>query len=79
MKYIKREPVVVDKLVCSHPAVKMVWDYGGLSANPTDEARYFVSILFKNGERKDFSGGIDSDVISEAENYLQQMTADEVA
>lgn len=61
---------MVAKLVCSHPKVEKIWEWGGLSINPTAEAQYYLSILLKDGERKDFQG---LDAEEQAEKYLHSL------
>ena len=73
MAYITREP---DKLICSHPQVKKIWDYGMLARASARIASYGIAIELNDGTRKDFNtemhGMADADkLIDKVEQYLQ--------
>lgn len=73
-QYIKRKKVMVEKLTCSHPKVRSIWETGGLSALETnpDMVRN-VHIMLKDFTRHDFTDKGEGKAIEEAEQFLSTL------
>ena len=72
--YISIQPVVKEELVCTHPKVKMMWQTGGMSANPLDDSFYVTTHLeFNNGERKQFTDKDPQKSVDKANEFLNQI------
>jgi hypothetical protein len=72
MGYIKKETVTV--IICDHPKVERVWEWGGMSMQPDSEGIYYLSVLLKDGEQTDFAGKSYENVIGQAEEFLNKQT-----
>jgi hypothetical protein len=70
MGYIERKD---GELICTHPKVEKVWQYGVGNINNKDEqferCISFTCIIMKDGTRKEFQDLKES--FDEAEKYLQ--------
>ncbi len=78
MGYISLEPVTINKLVCNHPKVKYIWEYGGLAGIPSSKTpkRYIGIILKENDgkiERVEFEDEGDGKAIEDAEKFLSEL------
>jgi len=74
MTYIERKPVTVEQLVCSHPSVKRIWEYGGCSANPTSADMFrAICLQLQDGEVKEFRDGGEGQAIEDAEKFLSEL------
>ena len=71
---IKREPVTVTRLTCSHPEVKRIWEYGGASMNPTNGTLHrFLCLELLNGEVKEFKDDGEGQAETDAEKFLSEL------
>lgn len=68
MQYIKRKD---GELICTHPNVEKVWQYGGNINQKYEQPEYtsFTCLIMKDGTRKEFQDLKES--FDEAEKYLQ--------
>ncbi len=74
MTYIKREPVTVTRLTCSHPKVKRIWEHGALAATPTNSLMTRVlCIQLDNDEVKHFEDGGEGQAEADAEKFLSEL------
>lgn len=74
MSYVSYQPVTVQRLHCSHPRVKRIWEFGGGSANPSDGTLHrFISIVLDNEERHEFRDQGDGSAIKELEQFLKDL------
>ncbi len=72
MTYIKKEPVMVEQLVCTHPKVKRIWEYGGGSADPSDNRFfYYLCLILEDGTKKEFKDNGYGKAKDDAEAYLK--------
>lgn len=72
MSYLKHEPVTVTKLTCSHPKVKRIWEWGGLSVNDvTSDPLHYVGMIMENDDRLEFK--ITDLNYSNVEEFLSQL------
>ena len=71
---IKEETVQVKRMVCSHPLVTKILEYGGMAALPSNgEAFRFVCLLLNDGSRHEFKDGGDGKAIEDAEIFLNSL------
>lgn len=76
-QYIKREKVMVEKLTCSHPKVRNIWETGGLSASETSpEMVRNIHIMLKDFSRHDFTDKGEGKAIEEAEQFLANLSTE---
>lgn len=80
MGFISLEPITIQKLVCNHPKVKYIWEYGGLSAIPNNgEAKRYIGIILewdnnnKKVERLEFEDDGNGKAIEDAEKFLSEL------
>ena len=75
MKYIQRieKKIVIKDLICSHPQVAKIWQYGGGAEAEGSFIMYHnCAIVLKNGERKVFELSSPND-FRVVEEYLQTL------
>ena len=71
---IKEETVKVKRIVCSHPLVTKIWEYGGMATLPSNgEAFRFLCLLLKDGGRHEFQDGGEGKAIEDAEAFLNSL------
>lgn len=71
---IKEETVQVKRMVCSHPLVTKIWEYGGMAALPTNgEVFRFVCLLLNDGSRYEFKDNGDGKAIEDADFFLKSL------
>jgi len=74
MKYIEVKTKLITQLDCNHPEVKRIWEYGGLSAIPTDgNAKRTIGIMLNDGSCQYFEDDGNGEAIEIAEEYLQSL------
>lgn len=76
MSYIERKPVMVTQLVCNHPRVKYIWEYGGASMIPSDGSiRICIGLKLDNDEIVKFEDDGEGSESGEqkAEKYLDNL------
>ena len=74
MKFIEIKTKLITQLDCNHPDVKRIWEYGGLSAVPTDNnSKRTIGIMFNDGNCEYFEDDGNGDAIERAEEYLQSL------
>lgn len=73
MAYIEYKPVTVTQLVCSHPHVDRIWEYGGLSMNATSSMQRVICIILKDKSRHEFKDEGKGGAIIEAEKFLSEI------
>lgn len=73
--YITKQPVMIDRLVCNHPLVNQIWEFGGLAALPSNsEMQRFICLQMKDGTKKEFKDSGDGKAVEEAETYLSSLS-----
>lgn len=73
-KYITHEPVTITKIVCSHPKVKKIWEYGGFAGLPsTKEATRTIAIILDDESIVEFTDSADGQAEQDAEDYLAKL------
>ncbi len=71
---IKEETVQIKRLVCSHPLVTKIWEYGGIGQKPSDSQMVrYVSIILNDGRRHEFKDGGEGKAIEDAEEFLKSL------
>ena len=77
MSYIERKEIVVNKLVCTHPKIKKIWELGCLAAIPTDsKMTRIVCLLWYDGDkecRREFEDDGGGQAIIDAEKFLETL------
>ena len=59
---------------CTHPQVKKIWEYGGVSAIPTNATiKRIIGIMFNDGSCQYFEDDGNGEAIEIAEEYLQSL------
>jgi hypothetical protein len=78
MSYIKYEEISNQKaLICTHPKVKKVWEWGGCSINPTSKMVRYISIQLDNDEVIQFRED-DETAETKVDNYLNELNESNV-
>jgi len=70
MSFIEKKEVMVTQLVCSHPKVKSVNQYGGMSGSNDGTMVSYVSLRMHDESKHDFKDMPNNDGISQAEEFL---------
>ena len=74
MKYIEIKTKLITQLNCTHPQVKKIWEYGGVSAIPTNATiKRIIGIMFNDGSCQYFEDDGNGEAIEIAEEYLQSL------
>lgn len=74
MAYLHYEPVTIQKLTCSHPQVKRIWEYGGLANTETDDKMYrYISIILQDGTRREFKDNPEWLADVQLEKFLSEL------
>jgi len=61
-------------IVCTHPEVKKITEWGGTSAIKDGPVSYYISVVLKNGIKVDF-GGLQSGkkTLTDCNEYLDKI------
>ncbi len=73
MGYISLEPVTIQKLVCNHPKIKKIWEYGGSSRILNNDFRRFLHLQLDNDSIETFEDGGEGKAIEDAEKFLSEL------
>jgi hypothetical protein len=68
MSYIKK---MNGELICSHPNVKKIHQWGGVSLGDIREPVDFLTLTMLDGNQKTFQERGNGEAVKEAEQYLQ--------
>lgn len=71
MKHLSFKKVEHLEIVCEHPKVSKVWQWGGMSINPTSGMKHWVSVLLIDETRKDFE--IKNNDMSEVDKFIDNL------
>lgn len=75
MSYIERKQIIVERLVCNHPKVGIIWETGALAAIPTSNEviRNIHIVLTDGSDTKTFTDDGKGQAIIDVEKFLETL------